>query len=150
MSTVSRSVRHSLGTPFRHPYRAAKAADHTYGRLTCSGLPTTRQMPLARGRRAAAHAAARRAWCQTSKARRSSRAQAGARAVGRACSGVSMPSVVQTSMSMARIWATIARTRAHCPAPTCEGPRHAAPMQKRVLPAALARLAACSAHRALV
>jgi len=72
----------------------------------------------------------------------------GSRAGGRACSGVSMPSVVQTSMSMARICATMASTRAHCPAPTCEGPRHAAPMQKRVLPAALARLAACGARRA--
>ena len=67
------------------------------------------------------------------------------RSAGRACSGVSMPRVVQTSMSIARISATMPSTRCHCPLPTCDGPRHAAPMQKRVLPAALARLAACAA-----
>ena len=38
---------------------------------------------------------------------------------------------------------TMSSTRCHWRAPTCEGPRHAAPMQKRVLPDDLARSAAC-------
>lgn len=37
---------------------------------------------------------------------------------------------------------TMSSTRCHCRWPTWEGPRHAAPMQKRVLPDALARSAA--------
>lgn len=37
---------------------------------------------------------------------------------------------------------TISSTRSHWPLPTWLGPRHAAPMQNRVLPAALARSAA--------
>jgi hypothetical protein len=37
---------------------------------------------------------------------------------------------------------TMSSTRCHWRAPTCEGPRHAAPMQKRVLPDDLARSAA--------
>ena len=49
----------------------------------------------------------------------------------------------RTSMLSALILPTISRTRCHWPLPTCVGPRHAAPMQKRVLPDALARRAAC-------
>lgn len=59
-----------------------------------------------------------------------------------ACSGVSIPSVVQTSMSRARIFLTASSTLCHCPLPTCDGPLQAAPMQKRVEPASLARTAA--------
>ena len=50
------------------------------------------------------------------------------------CSGVSMPSVVHTSIPSPRILVTISKTLAHCRGPTCDGPRHAAPMQKRVDP----------------
>lgn len=58
-----------------------------------------------------------------------------------ACSGVSIPSVVHTSMSMARTSRTICRMRWK-PRLRPARSRHAAPMQKRVLPLALALRAA--------
>jgi hypothetical protein len=45
---------------------------------------------------------------------------------------------------------TISSTRSHWRGPTCEGPRHAAPMQKRVLPDSRARTAAWAVGRRLV
>lgn len=50
-------------------------------------------------------------------------------------------------MSRPRIRLTMSSTRAHCRWPTWEGPRHAAPMQKRVLPESLARSAACGSRQ---
>ena len=49
-----------------------------------------------------------------------------------------------TSMPSPRILVTMSSTRSHWRLPTWEGPRQAAPMQKRVLPASRARRAACS------
>ena len=49
-----------------------------------------------------------------------------------------------TSMPSPRILVTMSSTRSHWRFPTWEGPRQAAPMQKRVLPASRARRAACS------
>ena len=61
----------------------------------------------------------------------------------RACSGESIPSVVQTSMPMPRISLTIVRMRSN-PRLRPDRSRQAAPMQKRVLPFALALRAASS------
>lgn len=47
-----------------------------------------------------------------------------------------------TSMPRPRMRETMSSTRRHCPWPTWEGPRQAAPMQKRVLPPSFARSAA--------
>lgn len=58
-----------------------------------------------------------------------------------ACSGLSIPSVVQTSMSILRTSVTISRIRWN-PRLRPAKSRHAAPMQNRVLPFALALRAA--------
>lgn len=59
----------------------------------------------------------------------------------RACSALSIPSVVHTSIPIPRISLTIVRMRSN-PRLRPERSRHAAPMQKRVLPFSLAFRAA--------